>query len=471
MKRTRRYCACVITTALWAGMAGAAVHGAGEQQATARTDAEIRQVLVERIATLPKGAGIVVGLITPEGRRIIAAGGEGAPRPLDGDTVFEIGSVTKVFTSLLFADAVGRGEVALDDPLAQHLKARVPQKDGRPIALVDLATNTSGFPFWPTNFPPVAETAAYAGYTVDRLHEFLSTFELPRTPGSQWEYSNMNGGLLGFAVASRAGTDYETLLRARVLLPLGMKSTAITLTPAMESNLIAGRSARLPVAPPWVVPEFFVGGGALRSSANDLLTFLSASIGITPSPLAPAMTAMLRTRRPALGFQQALGWWVLGEGQGDAGIVTHDGGTFGYASSIAYDPASRTGVVVLSSASGSVSDIGRHLLRASFPLTKPAAAKPRTEITVDPSLFDAYAGQYRLGPGALVTIAREADTLTIQLPSAPKLRLRAETTRDYFIAESPQTTFSFEVDSSGSAVRLLLKSAAGELSAVRVGTR
>ena len=118
-------------------------------------DSEIRKILVERIDTFHQGVGIVVGVIEPQGRRVVAYGSlnQGDPRPLNGDTIFEIGSVTKVFTSLLLSDMVQRGEVALADPVAKYLPAdvKVPERGGRVITLVDLSTHTSGLPRLPSN--------------------------------------------------------------------------------------------------------------------------------------------------------------------------------------------------------------------------------------------------------------------------------------------------------------------------------
>ena len=434
-------------------------------------DADIRQILVDRVDVERRSLGIVVGIVTPAGRRVIAYGHprQGDMRPVDGDSVFEIGSITKVFTSLLLADMAQRGELSLHDPLAKHLPEgmRVPSRNGRTITLVDLATNTTGLPFWPANFPPVSNTVAFKDYSIEQLAEFLAVFELPRDVGAQWEYSNMNGGLLGLALAHRLGTDYEGAVSLRIARALGMPSTAITLSPDLSSRLASGHNARLEPAPAWNVP-LFAGAGSLRSTASDLLTLLEHAMGERGTALAPAFAAMLETRRPGLGFEQALGWMILAFPQAE-GLITHDGGTSGYASSIAYDPSTRTGVVVLSNSAASVSDMARHLLRPALPLTKSGAPRERTEIAVDTTLFDLYVGQYTLAPAALVTVARENDTLTIQLPSAPKLRLRAETERDFFIAESPQTTFTFEADASGNIVRLLLQAPTGNLQAERAG--
>src|SRR5271157_2778321 len=197
-------------------------------------DSEIRKILVERIDTFHQGVGIVVGVIEPQGRREVAYGSlnQGDSRPLDGDTIFEIGSVTKVFTSLLLADMVQRGEVALTDPVARYLPSQVkmPERGGRQITLQDLATHTSGLPRLPSNLNPKDPANPYADYSVDQLYQFLSGYQLTRDIGSQSEYSNLGGGLLGHVLARPAGMDYEALVKSRICEPLGMKSTGITLT-------------------------------------------------------------------------------------------------------------------------------------------------------------------------------------------------------------------------------------------------
>jgi D-alanyl-D-alanine-carboxypeptidase/D-alanyl-D-alanine-endopeptidase len=112
------------------------------------SDGDIRRILAERVDAQGKGVGIIVGLIEPGGRRVISYGqlNEGDPRPLQGDTVFEIGSMTKVFTALLLADMVQRREVALGDPIAKYLSVgtKLPERNGQPITLLDVVTHTSG---------------------------------------------------------------------------------------------------------------------------------------------------------------------------------------------------------------------------------------------------------------------------------------------------------------------------------------
>src|SRR5580693_8598518 len=126
---------------------------------------EIREILVKRIDRQKQAVGIVVGVIEPHGRRVVAYGklANGDPRTLDGDTIFEIGSITKVFTSLVLADMVSRKEVSLDDPADRYLPehVRMPERSGQPITLLDLATHSSGLPTVPSNLN--------ADYSVDNL--------------------------------------------------------------------------------------------------------------------------------------------------------------------------------------------------------------------------------------------------------------------------------------------------------------
>jgi len=434
-------------------------------------DSEIRKILVERIDTFHHGVGIVVGVIEPQGRRIVAYGAlnQGDARPLNGDTIFEIGSVTKVFTSLLLADMVQRGEVALSDPVAKFLPAdvKVPERGGRLITLVDLSTHTSGLPRLPSNLQPKNSANPYADYTVEQLYQFLSTYQLTRDIGSQFEYSNLGGGLLGLALARRAGMDYEALVRARVTGPLGMNSTGITLTPEMKARLAVGHNEKLAATSNWDLPTL-AGAGALRSSVNDMLTFLAANLGYVKSPLAPAMASMLASRRttgnPSTG-EIGLGWLIVKPSGNE--IVWHNGGTGGYRSFIGFEPKTGVGVVVLSNTftAAGIDDIGMHLLDSHAPLLPPP--KEHKEITVDPKLFDAYLGQYQLAPNFILTITREGDKLFAQATGQPKFQIFPESEREFFL-KVVDAQITFETDSTGRATSLTLHQNGANLPAKRI---
>ena len=152
--------------------------------------------------------GVVAAFLDGDRRSVTVYGQSGSPnnRPLDGDTVFEIGSITKVFTALLFADMVLRGEVAPDDPAAKFLPASVkmPDFEGAPITLLDLATYTSGLPRMPSNFAPKDPKNPYIDYTAERLYDYLSNHKLGFKPGKHYEYANLGFGLLGHILELRA---------------------------------------------------------------------------------------------------------------------------------------------------------------------------------------------------------------------------------------------------------------------------
>lgn len=332
-------------------------------------DSEIRKILVERIDKQKQSVGIVVGIIEPGGRRIVSYGrlARNDNRPPNGDTVFQIGSVTKIFTALLLADMVQHGEVTLADPVEKYLPAGVtmPTRGGRKITLQDLATHTSGLPRDPVNPDSKDPDNPYAGYSIERLYQFLSTYRLTRDIGAQYEYSNLGGGLLGHVLARRARMDYATLVESRICEPLGMNDTQTILSPGMKSRSATGHDEQLNLVPPLDLP-IIPGASALRSTANDLLTFLAANLGYTKSPLAPAMTAMLDVRQPTgnPGLEIALGWHISTVDGRE--IVWHNGGLGGCGSFVGYDLKRRVGIVVLSNSEvPAVADnIGLHLLTA-----------------------------------------------------------------------------------------------------------
>ncbi len=446
-------------------LATSAVSQPGENSrisANLPSDEEIREILADRIDVQKKSVGMVVGIITRDGRRIITYGrmDRGDPRPLTGATVFEIGSLTKVFTALLFADMVQRGEVRMKDPLAKYLPSgtTVPERNGEVITLVDLATHTSGLPFQPPAMT-VGDTAVSAHFSDEQVYKFLSTFKLESDIGAKWNYSNMGFGLLGIALARRAGSDYESLIRSRITGPLGMKSTGIAVSPEMQSHLGVGHNATLDRAPDWAMPVF-AGAGSLRSSADDMLTFLAAFMGYDETPLAPAMAAMLTTRRPGPNLEQALGWWVIPFDTNDAGIVTMAGATFGYTTTAAYDPKTKVGVVVFSNSVGNDGGLAWHLLRPAMPVETSASQKAlteRKETRVDTTVLDMYVGKYQPKVGGIITIERRGDTLSFKSPSAPSgLRLRAESAEKFFVREV-DLAVTFQVDATGRSTGMLVR--------------
>ena len=336
------------------------------------SNGEILRILQQRIDVQHQSVGIVVGVIDRTGRRIVSYGAlnQNDPRSLNGDTVFEIGSITKVFTSLLLTDAALRGEVALDDPVSKYLPptVRMPERGGKKITLVDLATHTSGLPKLP-NLTPKDPANPYGDYTIEQLYGFLGGYTLTHDIGSHYEYSNLGMALLGHALVLRTSLDYETLVRQRILQPLGMSSTAATLSSDLHARLATGHDPGLKPVANWDFPTL-PGAGGLRSTTNDLLTFLAAELDYKDTPLKAAMAMQLSLYRPTgdPGLDNAIGWHVSSGPLG--AFVWHDGATGGYRTFIGFDPKTGVGIVVLSNAGTEqgVNDIGFHLLQPARPL-------------------------------------------------------------------------------------------------------
>jgi CubicO group peptidase (beta-lactamase class C family) len=326
------------------------------------TDGAIGAMLERRLAGR-SGAGLVAGVSQNGRHRLIARGPVGSTA-FNGSTLFEIGSISKVFTSLLLADMAVRGEVSLDDPAEKYLPAghKMPELGGRKITLRDLATHRSGLTRLP-NLAPVDPANPYADFDEKRLLDFLDRHQLRRAPGSRYEYSNLGVGLLGYLLGRRAGTSYEELLKTRITGPLGMRDTVITLDPGQRRRFAQGYGDSRRPAKPWDFTAL-AGAGAIRSTVNDLFLLLDALSGSWRTSLAPAISLMLERRldtgMPATTVGLALHVTTLS----GKSLVWHNGGTGGYRSMMAFDPATRTGAIVLSNetAGPAPDDLVRFLL-------------------------------------------------------------------------------------------------------------
>jgi CubicO group peptidase (beta-lactamase class C family) len=414
------------------------------------SDPQIHALLAERIDGERRGVGMVVGVVDRGGRRIVAHGRTGAASGAapDGDSVFEIGSITKTFTSLLLADMARRGEAALDDPVQAYLPTGVTMPvRGRPITLADLATHRSGLPRWPSDLVIADWADPYPAYGLDQLFGFLSARQPARGVGEAYAYSNLGTGLLGQLLARRAGADFETLVRQRITGPLGMASTGIELGDGVGAPRATGHDPRLRPTPAWRMPTF-AGAGALRSSAADMLIWLAANLGLVATPLAPAMAAQLRVRAPTdTADLQALGWRVS---PGDGGeIVFHHGATGGFRCYCQFDLARRAGVVVLTNtAHARNDDLGFHIL-SGRPLAPPPPALAASEL-------DRLAGRYALGPRRILVVEREDDRLFAKLGEQPWFELWPEGPLQlrWFGVDA---TATFELCVDGHAARMTLR--------------
>jgi D-alanyl-D-alanine-carboxypeptidase/D-alanyl-D-alanine-endopeptidase len=433
------------------------------------SDEQIQDILVERLDHQRQGVGIVVGVIDRDGVRTVSHGlaSRGSDRPLDRDTVFEIGSITKVFTALLLCEMVERGEVALADPVASLLPAGtvVPERGARKITLAELANHTSGLPRLPGNMAPKDPSNPYADYSVEDLYAFLGDHQLRRDIGAAHEYSNLGAGLLGHALALRAGVDFEALVRQRITEPLGMADTAINLSPSMQVRRADGHDRQGAVVGPWDLPTL-AGAGGLRSTANDLLNFLAAQLGILDTPLRAAMAAQLALRSPIeAGGQQALGWIVTDTEAGP--VVSHDGGTGGFRCTLGFNAELGLGAVVLTNQDTirPGNDIGLHLV-CGRPLLPPPVQ--RDPIALPPAALARFVGRYAFSETAGMRISQQGSALFAHLPGLAPLELSPDSPTTFFMARFDAQVL-FEVDGEERATGLVARQNGRDRQARRMG--
>ena len=426
----------------------------------------VTAAIKDRVAT-KRTVGIVVATLEKgKPARYYVAGKSGSGVPLDSNTVFEIGSVTKVFTTALLSEMVQRGDVRLDDPIAKYLPptVRVPSRNGRQITLLELATQTSGLPRLPSNLDLRNMANPYADYTVQQMYAFMSGYQLPRNVGEKFEYSNLGMGLLGHVLGLRAGKSYEELLIERILIPLGMRDTRITLTPTMRSRLAPGHDETDTAVVNWDLPTL-PGAGALRSTPRDMVKFLAANLDSSLGPPARALAAGHAPLRETESPQMRIGLgWVISSEFGKR-LVWHNGQTGGYHSFIGFDPALGRGVVILSNSSKNIDDIGLHLLDARIPLTAPP--KARKEIQINPAVLDAYVGVYELAPAFRLAITREGNALFGQATGQAKHQLFPEAETEFFL-KVVDAQITFVKDASGKVNSIVLHQGGAHIPGKRV---
>jgi serine-type D-Ala-D-Ala carboxypeptidase/endopeptidase len=362
---------------------------------------------------------LVFGVVDDDKSEVVVFGKLDDGKAPDGDTVYEIGSITKTFTATLLAQAVLSGRVTLDTPVAKLLPdCTIPSRGGMEITLEELGTQHSGLPRLPSNFAPTDPANPYADYDAAKLKAFLAEYQLPRDPGAAYEYSNLGFGLLGYALAQLEHTTYGAVTDETILKPLGMTMSGTVFSDAMRAHLAAGHDIAGTAAKNWDI-DALAGAGAIRSTANDMLRYLKANMGIDQSPLAATMKLAQQPRSDMTKTMRiGLAWMTTGKG-----IVWHNGQTGGYRSFLGFTADGRHGVVILSNTAVQVDDLGFATLDASSPLA------PAYKAIVLPSAsLDDYVGTYKLADKFLLKIFRINDGLFAQatgqgpipiFPSAP----------------------------------------------------
>lgn len=353
-----------------------------------------------------RSSSIVVGIINNNNQYIICHGNpfDKSEQKADKNTIYEIGSITKIFTTTIFANMIVKGELKLTDPVSMYLpdSVKFTEKDGKTITLKHLATHTSGLPRFPENFIPKDPQNPYKDYTISDIYQFLKDFTVKENQGIG-EYSNIGMALLANIICDVSKTNFETLLIESICKPLDMQNTVIDITKEQQEQF----------ATPYIVPDKITehwdfqaieGAGAIKSNLVDMLIFLSAQ-------LTPDNSSLGKAIKLAHGFQDStsmkntsigLGWFI--NHQYNDTIIWHNGSTGGFKSFIGFDVKNQRGVVVLSNSTRSINDIGFHIINHNFKI-KEFQKKEIVELSLKD--FSKYEGFYLMEAGDTMRLYSE----------------------------------------------------------------
>ncbi len=405
--------------------------------------------------------GLVVGLYDSGKLEIYGFGKGPDGKPPDGSTLYEIGSITKVYTSLLLADAVQRREVQLDTAVAELLPPgiTVPTKGNVAITLKHLALHASGLPRLPPSLSQVPKPDPYGGYGEDALYRDLVATQLETPPGTRIVYSNYGAGLLAHALGKKIGGGFATALRERILTPLGLEDTFLGFPAGTDARRAPGTNDDLQPMAPWTY-DALAGAGALVSDARDQLRLIDAELDAYAGSKGALRGPMRLTQEDQLDGQGAntgLGWQVDAEGR-----YWHTGATGGYHCFIGFDVKTRRGVVVLASTSTSLLDRLADTLYKVLEGVPPVPVKfPSAEQLIP------LAGTYDFsGTKLIVTVGGKR--LYLEGPGEPKHRMSPLSDHEFFI-EPLQAAAIFQKDGDRVA-RLVFALGDHSMTATRVDT-
>jgi CubicO group peptidase (beta-lactamase class C family) len=389
---------------------------------------------------------LVFGIVDGDKSEVAAFGKLDDGKAPDGDSIYEIGSITKTFTATLLAQSVLAGRVTLDTPLAQLLPDfQIPSRGGMEITLAELGTQHSALPRLPTNLRAKDAGDPYADYDAAKLKAFLAGYQLTRDPGATYEYSNLGFGLLGYALAQSELTPYGNLIDQRILTPLGMKSSGTFFSDAMRAHLAPGHNNRGDVAKNWHL-DSLAGAGAIHSSANDMLRYLRANMGLDQSPLAEAMKLAQEPRSDMTKTMRiGLAWMTTRKG-----IIWHNGETEGYRSFIGFSADGRRGVILLSNTDAYLDDLGFATLDPDARLLPAYKA-----IVLTNASLDEYVGTYKVRDQLVLNIFRSNDQLLVQQTGQGPIPIFPSAPNEFF-AKAVRASASFTRDRDGVVNGLVL---------------
>jgi CubicO group peptidase (beta-lactamase class C family) len=365
------------------------------------------------------------------------------------DTRFRIGSITKQFTSMLIMQLREQGKLKLEDPVCLYVN-RCPDA-WKPVTIHHLLTHTSGIPSHTRS--PAWQARNMVPHTTDQVVDYVRDLPLQSAPGQRFAYNNFGYYLLGMVVEKVTGRKYEDALQSQILGPLGLTGTGYdwpgTIIPKRASGY-DGRGAALRNTPA-IDMQSTLGSGAMYSTVLDLLKWDQALYGDQLLPEAPKKIMWT----PALD-NYACGWEIAAPSPKTDGQarMSHSGGINGFGANLIRVPQLRLTAIVLSNNESTPATVMSNEILAIYgghTVTLPVA---RPVATVDPAVYDRYAGKYQLPSGALLTIAREGSKLYAEVTGPGKFELIPESETRFF-SDTPEATIAFTV-ANGAVTQLVL---------------
>jgi CubicO group peptidase (beta-lactamase class C family) len=309
-------------------------------------------------------AGLSIGILK-NGKKIYYNYGEtekGKGQLPNEHTIFEIGSISKTFTSILLANAVLQGRVKLDDPVSKYFPDSIPvlEFEGTAITLKTLSNHTSAIPRMPTNFHPSDNNNPYKDYDDRDMFSFYKTFKLDRKPGTRYEYSNLAGGTLGVILEKIYKKSYQNLFVETICTPLGMNDTREFIRKTDSIRFAKGYNEEGKYNSQWDF-EALAPAGSIRSTASDLLIYANANLGKGPVSLEKAIQlSHVITFSDGIN-KTALGWHYIKPGKDE--VLFHNGGTGGFRSYLAINLDKKFAVVILSNTSIGLEEVGNSIMK------------------------------------------------------------------------------------------------------------
>lgn len=350
----------------------------------------------------------------------------------DNLTIYELGSLSKVFTGLLLADAVVRGEIDLDAAANVDNAAgiRLPERDGRAIKWIDLSTHRSGLPRLPADYQPASLQNPYRDLDAKTAAAFVNAYELPRTPGESQEYSNLATSLLGYLIAENAGSTYQQLLRDRIARPLRMSDCTVSLTSEQKKRFATPHDRVGSPTLAWTCADL-PGAGGVRATMRDMMRFAKAQLSPPSGTLGKAIDLAWKQHvdADASGPAMGLGWAIIGDGE----TRFHNGQTGGSYTVLFVNRRLNAAIILLcnTAAPTAVDQLATQLtLRIAGLESKVAATGPGPagagpakvspdKMVIDEALRGRLVGRYQLAPNFIFDVQDRDGHLMVGITNQP----------------------------------------------------